>query len=68
MRSCFKPQNPCSNHEIHMLYEHGFYLKSLNWALIFMHDVTLECIAVVIDHFADALVRENIAGVYTTLW
>ena len=26
-RSCLKPQNPCSNHEIHMLFEHGFYLK-----------------------------------------
>ena len=25
--SCLKPQNPCSNHEIHMLFEHGFYLK-----------------------------------------
>ena len=27
MRSCLKPQNPCSNHEIHVLFEHGFYLK-----------------------------------------
>ena len=26
-RSCLKPQNPGSNHEIHMLFEHGFYLK-----------------------------------------
>ena len=26
-RSSLKPQNPCSNHEIHMLFEHGFYLK-----------------------------------------
>ena len=26
-RSCLKPQNPCSNHEIHMLFEHGLYLK-----------------------------------------
>ena len=26
-RSCLKPQNPCSNHEIHVLFEHGFYLK-----------------------------------------
>ena len=24
---CLKPQNPCSNHEIHVLFEHGFYLK-----------------------------------------
>ena len=26
-RSCLKPRNPCSNHEIHVLFEHGFYLK-----------------------------------------
>ena len=33
-----------------------------------MHDVTLECVAAVTDHFADAFVRENVAGVYMTLW
>ena len=27
MRSCLKPQKPCSNHEIHVLFEHGLYLK-----------------------------------------
>ena len=68
MRSCLKPQNPCSNHEIHVLFEHGFYLKSQNWALICMHDVTLECVAAVTDHFADAFVRVNIAHVYMMLW
>ena len=28
-RSCLtvKTQNPCSNHEIHVLFEHGFHLK-----------------------------------------
>ena len=26
-RSCLKPQNPCPNHEIYVLFEHGFYLK-----------------------------------------
>ena len=26
-RSCLKGQNPCSNHEIHVLFEHGSYLK-----------------------------------------
>ena len=67
-RSCLKPPNPCSNHEIHVLFEHGFYLKSLNWALICMHDVTLECVAAVTDHFADVCVRENVACVYMTLW
>ena len=33
-----------------------------------MHDVTLECIAAVTDHFADAFGRENVAHVYMTLW
>ena len=51
-----------------MLFEHGFYLKSLNLALICMHDVRLECVAAVTDHFADAFVRENVARVYMTLW
>ena len=26
-RSCLKPQKPCPNHEIQVLFEHGFYLK-----------------------------------------
>ena len=28
-RSCLKLQNPCSNHEIHVLFEHDSYLKKL---------------------------------------
>ena len=32
-----------------------------------MHDVTLECVAAVTDHFADAFVRENVARVYMRL-
>ena len=67
-RSYLKPQNPCSNHEIHMLFEHGFYLKSLNWALICMHGLTLETVKAVTDHFADTFVHENVARVYMTLW
>ena len=63
MRSCLKPQNPCSSHEIHVLFEHGFYRKSLNWALNCMHDITLECVAAMTDHFADAFIRETVAGV-----
>ena len=31
-----------------------------------MHDVTLECVAAVADHFADVFVRENVARVYMT--
>ena len=26
----FKQQKPCSNHEIHMPFEHGFWLKSVD--------------------------------------
>ena len=33
-----------------------------------MHDVTLESVAAVTDHFADAFVDENVARVYMTLW
>ena len=33
-----------------------------------MHDVTLESVAAVTDHFADAFVRENVARVYMTVW
>ena len=44
----------------------GFTLKSLNWVLICMHDVTLESVAAVINHFADAFVCENVARVYMT--
>ena len=51
-----------------MLFEHGFYLNSLNWALICMHDVTRESVAAVTGHFVDAFVRENVARVYMTLW
>ena len=50
-----------------MLFEHGFNSKSLNWALICMHDVTLESVAAVTDHFADHFVRENVARVDMTL-
>ena len=51
-----------------MLFENGFYLKSLNWALICMHDVTRESVVAVTDHFHDAFVRENVARIYMTLW
>ena len=33
-----------------------------------MHDITLERVAAVTDHLADAFVRENVARVYMTLW
>ena len=33
-----------------------------------MHDVTLESVAAVTDHFANAFVCEGVANVYMTLW
>ena len=33
-----------------------------------MHDLTLESVAAVTDHFADTFIRENVARVYMTLW
>ena len=51
-----------------MLFEHGFYLKKPKLGPICMHDVTLESVAAVTDHFADAFVRKNVACVYITLW
>ena len=29
LEAMFKQQNPCSNHEIHVPFEHGFWLKSV---------------------------------------
>ena len=46
----------------------AFTWKGLNWALIRMHEVTLESVAAMTDHFADAFVCENVAHVYMTLW
>ena len=66
--SCLKPQNPSSNHEIHVLFEHGFYLKKLNWALMCMHDITLESVAAMTDRFTDVFVREYVACIYLTFW
>ena len=61
-RSCLKPQNPCSNHEIHVLFEHGFYLKRPKLGPD-LYDVTLESASAVTHHFTDAFVRENVARI-----
>ena len=50
------------------MFEHGFNLKNLNWHLICMHDVTVECVAAMTDHFANSFVREIFACVYLMLW
>ena len=40
-KAVFKQQNPCSNHEIHVPFEHGFRLKSVD--VIGQYDVTSLC-------------------------
>ena len=57
-------KNPCPNHEVHVLFEHGFYLTKPIWALICLHDVTWESVAALTDHFGNSFVRENAARVY----
>ena len=51
-----------------MLFEHGFHLKKTLLGPDCMHDVTLESVAAVTDHFADAFFGENVARVYMTCW
>ena len=67
-QSCLKPQNPCSNHEIHVLFEHGFYLKRPKLGPGLYAYVTLESVAAVNDHFTYAFVPENVARANMTLW
>ena len=50
-----------------MLFEHGFYLKKPKLGPDLHACVTLECVAAVTDHFADAFVRDNVVRVYMTL-
>ena len=58
----FRQPNPCSNHEIRMLFEHGFYLKILKWALVCLHDVTRQGVAARNEYFAYAFVDVNVAS------
>ena len=34
----FKQQNPCSNHEVHVLFEHVIDLKILKTGTAYLHD------------------------------
>ena len=54
----------CSNHEILVLFEHGFYLTKPMWAPICLHVVTRESVAALTNHSAYAFVREKVACVY----
>ena len=55
-------ENPCSNQEIQMLFEHGFELEHfLNGPCIICMMLYMESVADQSDHFTDAFVRQNIA-------
>ena len=55
-------ENPCSNQEIHVLFEHNFELE--NESCTICKTLYTESIADQTDHYADAFVRENIAYGY----
>ena len=61
-------ENPCSNQEIHVLFEHGSELENtLNEPYIICRTLYTESIADQTDHFADVFcffVRENVAYGY----
>ena len=50
-------KNPCSNHEIHILFEHDFLtLQKPKMSPNCLHDVTRESVVALTDHFADDFV------------
>ena len=63
---------PCSNQEIHVLFEHGSELENTyNEPCIICMTLTTESVADQTDHFADVFVRENVMygyGAVMTLW
>ena len=50
-------ENPCSNQEIHMLFENEFKLENTNESRVIYMTLYTESIADQTDHFADAFVR-----------
>ena len=55
-------ENPCSNEEILVLFEHGSVLENTwNEPCIICMTLYTENIAVQTDHFADVFVREHVA-------
>ena len=70
---CQMNENPCSNQEIHLLFEHpsmGLNLNILKMSPALFAGRYTESVADQTDHFADVFVRENVAygyDVVTTL-
>ena len=61
-------ENPCSNQEIHVLFEHGSELENtLNELCIICMTLYTESVADQTDHFADVFVRENVAYGYDVM-
>ena len=64
-------ENPCSNQDIHVLFEHGSELENTkNEPCIICMTLYTESIADQTDYFADVFVHENVAcgyAVVTTL-
>ena len=63
-------ENLCSNHEIHMLFEHGvkFVWQYLKWALICLLDITRESLAKWTDHYVNVFVCGNVVHVMMLWW
>ena len=61
-------ENPCSNQEIRVLFEHGSELENTeNEPFIICMTLCTERIGDQPDHFADVFVRENIAYGYDVM-
>ena len=61
-------ENPCSNQELLVLFEHGSELENTqNEPCIICMTLYKERIADQTDHFADVFVRENVAYGYDVM-
>ena len=61
-------ENPCSNQEIHVLFEHGSKLENTeNVPCIICMTLCTERIVDQTDHFADVFVRVNVAYGYDVM-
>ena len=61
-------ENPCSNQEIHVLFEHGSELENTEYEpCIICMTLYTERIADQTDHFANVFVRENVAYGYDVM-
>ena len=61
-------ENPCSNQDIHLLFEHRFELENtVNEPCIIRITLFMESIDDQTDHFTDAFVPENVAYGYNVV-